>query len=119
MGGFKSSHFDFSGVNFDTMKLIYCAKTSKSLVPKCFLGIEKARWFRIKTIVLMWCGHGDSNPNAKAREPKSRMSANSIMPACDLFYHIRLAGVNHGIAGCLAVFSSFFVISAGLFACFS
>ena len=28
-----------------------------------------------------WYGHGDLNPNAKAREPKSRMSTNSIMPA--------------------------------------
>ena len=32
-------------------------------------------------LLRQWCGHGDSNPNAKAREPKSRMSTNSIMPA--------------------------------------
>ena len=56
MGGFKSSNFNSRAVNFDTMKLIYCVEAPKSLVAEGFSNIEKARWFRIKTIVLIWCG---------------------------------------------------------------
>ena len=33
-----------------------------------------------------WCGHGDLNPDGLPREPKSRMSANSIMPAQHVYY---------------------------------
>ncbi len=34
-----------------------------------------------KTDVQFWYGYGDLNPNACAQEPKSCMSANSIIPA--------------------------------------
>ena len=61
MGGFKSSNFNSRAVNFDTMKLIYCVEAPKSLVAEGFSNIEKARWFRIKTIVLIWSKCGDSN----------------------------------------------------------
>ena len=42
---------------------------------------KKTRWFRIKTIVLIWCGQQDSNLHALAVEPKSTESTNSTMPA--------------------------------------
>jgi hypothetical protein len=32
------------------------AETTKILMPQGFLAIEKARWFPIKTIVLIWYG---------------------------------------------------------------
>ena len=43
MGGFESPNFDFYVVNFDTMKLIFCAKIAESLIPQWFWGIEKER----------------------------------------------------------------------------
>ena len=54
IGEFMSSHFDFREVNFDTMKLFRYAEMVENLMPQGFLSKEKARWFRIKTIVLMW-----------------------------------------------------------------
>ncbi len=54
IGEFKSSHFDFREVNFDTMKLFHYVNMAVALMPQGFWDIEKARWFRIKTIVLIW-----------------------------------------------------------------
>ena len=54
IGEFKSSHFDFREVNFDTMKLFHYAEMVENLMAQGFSDIEKARWFRIKTIVLIW-----------------------------------------------------------------
>ena len=56
MGRFKSSRFDFYGVNYDTMKLFYYAEMAETLMLQGFLDKEKARWFCLKTIVLIWCG---------------------------------------------------------------
>ena len=36
---FKSLNFDFGVVNFDTMKLIFCAKVAKSLIQQGFSEI--------------------------------------------------------------------------------
>ena len=41
-GRLKSSNFGFCKAIFDTMKLFYDAKSSKSLVSQGLLGIEKA-----------------------------------------------------------------------------
>ena len=41
--GFESLNFDFCVVNFDTMKLIFYAKVSQTLIPQGFLDIEKER----------------------------------------------------------------------------
>ena len=43
MGGLESLNFDFRVVNFDTMKLIFCAIMSEALIPQGFLDIEKER----------------------------------------------------------------------------
>ena len=69
MGGFKSSNPDFCGANFDTMKLFHYAVLSKSFLGQRLLAIEKARWFRIKTIVLIWWAFRDSNPGPTGYEP--------------------------------------------------
>ena len=42
-GGLESSNFDFCVVNFDTMKLIFYAIMSKTIIPQSFLDIEKER----------------------------------------------------------------------------
>lgn len=65
MGG-KSSHFDFCGVNFDTMKLFHYANMAVAHMLQGFWDIEKARWFRIKTIALIWRRRWDSNPRGVA-----------------------------------------------------
>ena len=43
MGGLESLNFGFRVVNFDTMKLIFCAIMSEALIPQGFLDIEKER----------------------------------------------------------------------------
>ena len=43
MGGFKSLRFDFCVINFDTMKLIFSAKVSETLMTQGFRDIEKER----------------------------------------------------------------------------
>ena len=43
IGGLESLNLDFYVVNFDTMKLIFCAKTAETPIPQWFLGIEKER----------------------------------------------------------------------------
>ena len=43
MGRFESPNFDFCVVNFDTMKLIFSAKVSETLIPQGFWSIEKER----------------------------------------------------------------------------
>ena len=45
IGEFKSSHFDFREVNFDTMKLFHYANIAVALMSQGFWDIEKARWF--------------------------------------------------------------------------
>ena len=40
---FKSFNFNFSAFNFDTIKLIFSAKASQTLMPQSFLEIEKER----------------------------------------------------------------------------
>ena len=42
-GELKSLNFDFGVVNFDTMKLIFYAIISETLMPQGFLDIEKER----------------------------------------------------------------------------
>ena len=42
-GGVESPNFDFHVVNFDTMKLIFCAIMSEALISQGFLDIEKER----------------------------------------------------------------------------
>ena len=44
-------------------------EVARSLAIQGFSDIEKARWFRIKTIVLIWSEWGDSN--SRHLEPKS------------------------------------------------
>ena len=43
MGRLESLNFDFGVSNFDTMKLIFCAKASKRFMPEWFTDIEKER----------------------------------------------------------------------------
>ena len=43
MGEFESLNFDFYVVNFNTMKLIFSARVSETLMPQGFLDIEKER----------------------------------------------------------------------------
>ena len=40
-GGLESRNFDFGVANFDTKKLIFCAKAAKSFMPQGFSDIEK------------------------------------------------------------------------------
>ena len=54
MGRPESSNIDFRAINFNTMKQTNYAEVPKSLMLQEFWNIEKARWFRIKTIVLIW-----------------------------------------------------------------
>ena len=42
-GGFESLNFDFCVINFDTMKLIFSAKVSETLMTQGFRDIEKER----------------------------------------------------------------------------
>ena len=50
---FKSSNSDSHIVNLITMKLNHYDKVVKSIVVQGLLEIEKARWFHIKTLVLI------------------------------------------------------------------
>ena len=43
MGRFESLNFDFCVINFDTMKLIFSAKVSETLMTQGFRDIEKER----------------------------------------------------------------------------
>ena len=67
-GGLESSNFDFCVVNFDTMKLIFYAIMSKTIIPQSFLDIEKERklqylWYHnfrsyvveARGVVSLWC----------------------------------------------------------------
>lgn len=67
------------------MKPCNYAKSSKILVLQSFMDIEKARWVRIKTIVLIWCGRGDLNPHSLETAPKTVVSA--IPPRPHMTYY--------------------------------
>jgi len=75
MAGFKSSNSDSRPVNSGTMKLTTCSKVVESLMAQGFLAIEKARWFRIKTIVLIWSEWRDSFAFSSRREENRGVAA--------------------------------------------
>ena len=69
MGGFESSNSDFLWVNFDTMKRFLYTETAQRLILQGFSDMKKARWLRIKTIVLIWSEWRDSNSRHPGPKP--------------------------------------------------
>ena len=60
---FYSSCFDFCRINLDIMKTSYYVLTVENNYAAGHFNKETAQWLRIKTIGLIWCERGDSNPH--------------------------------------------------------
>ena len=57
---------------------------------------RKARWFRIKTIVLIWCEGRDLNPYGCPHAPQTCASANSATSRSTKNYYTRSCKLSRG-----------------------
>lgn len=83
MGRFESLNFDFCVINFDTMKLIFSAKVSETLMTQDFRDIEKERklqyqWYHNFRSYMV--ERDAPNPNCRGSDKISMVEARGIEP---------------------------------------
>ena len=91
IGRFMSSYFDFCVVKFDTLKLIFFAKTTETLMPQGFLGIEKER----KLQYLWYHNFRSYMVEPRGIEPLSEGNLTRLSPSAVCYLHSLIpAGTN-------------------------
>ena len=80
IGEFKSSHFDFREVNFDTMKLFHYANMAVALMPQGFWDIEKST-------MVSYQNHRAYMVELRGIEPLSESNLTRLSPGAVCYLH--------------------------------